>query len=259
MAKPSWEDLPARREEALNALAYFTRLRFAGRAALHPGDLAKSAWAFPLIGLAIGVAGTIIYDLAALVGIPPLVSGLLAIGATAIISGGLHEDGLAHSVEGLSGGHSVEERLETMRAGHIGVYGIVAIILSVGLRGAALAMLGSALGMLGVVAGLVAAHALARGLLAPALLWGKPAAHDTLDAGTPRPINAGIAVAIGLLIAILAMGFMPALLALILAGAAMALVLYAARARAGGYTGEVLGAMEQAGEIVILLVAAVWA
>jgi len=259
MAKPSWEDLPARREEALNALAYFTRLRFAGRAALHPGDLAKSAWAFPLIGLAIGVAGTIIYDLAALVGIPPLVSGLLAIGATAIISGGLHEDGLAHSVEGLSGGHSVEERLETMRAGHISVYGIAAIILSVGLRGAALAMLGSALGMLGVVAGLVAAHALARGLLAPALLWGKPAAHDTLDAGTPRPINAGIAVAFGLLIAILAMGFMPALLALVLAGAAMALVLYAARARAGGYTGEVLGAMEQAGEIVILLVAAVWA
>jgi len=120
-------------------------------------------------------------------------------------------------------------------------------------------MLGSALGMLGVVAGLVAAHALARGLLAPALLWGKPAAHDTLDAGTPRPINVGIAVAFGLLIAILAMGFMPALLALVLAGAAMALVLYAARARAGGYTGEVLGAMEQAGEIVILLVAAVWA
>jgi adenosylcobinamide-GDP ribazoletransferase len=259
MAMPSWEDMPIRREEALNALAYFTRLRFDGRGALRPGALAESAWAFPLIGLAIGVAGTIVYDIAALLGVPPLVSGLLAIGATAIISGGLHEDGLAHTAEGLSGGHSAEERLETLRAGHLGVYGILAIVLSVGLRGAALAALGNDLGMLGVVAGLVAAHTLARGLLPPALLWGRKAAQDGLDAGTPSLVNVGISVGIGFLVAILAMGFKPALVALILAGLAMAAVLFAAQARAGGYTGEVLGAMEQAGEIVILLVAAAWA
>jgi len=112
---------------------------------------------------------------------------------------------------------------------------------------------------MGVCAGLVAAHTLARGLLPPALLWGKPAAHDTLDAGTPSLVNAGISVAIGFLVAILAMRFTPALVALALAGLAMAAVLFAAQARAGGYTGEVLGAMEQAGEIVILLVAAAWA
>jgi len=260
MTMPSWEEmLPVRREEALNALAYFTRLRFAGREALPPGALAEASWSFPLIGLAIGVAGTIVYDLAALLGVPPLVSGLLAIGATAIISGGLHEDGLAHTAEGLSGGHSAEERLETLRTGQIGVYGILAIVLSVGLRGAALAALGTGLGMLGVVAGLVAAHSLARGLLPAALLWGNRAPQDALDAGTPSLTYTGIAAGIGLLIAILAMGFKPALLAFILAAVAMAAVLYAAQRRAGGYTGEVLGAMEQAGEIVILLIAAAWA
>jgi len=259
MTMPSWEDMPVRREEALNALAYFTRLRFDGRESLRPGALAESAWAFPLIGLAIGVAGTIVYDIATLFGVPALVSGLLAIGSTAIISGGLHEDGLAHTAEGLSGGHSAEERLETMRAGHLGVYGILAIVLSVGLRGAALAALGTTLGMAGAAAGLVAAHTLARGLLPPVLLWGQKAVPDEIESGTPSLAGVGLSVAIGFLVAILAMGFKPALAALILAGMAMALVLFAARARAGGYTGEVLGAIEQAGEIVILLVAAAWA
>ena len=76
--------------------------------------------------------------------------------------------------------------------------------------------------------------------------------------GLPRRF-AWAAAGLGALIALIALGLGAGIAALVFAGAAMALVAGLARRQIGGYTGDVLGAVEQAGEIVVLLAASSWA
>ncbi|WP_338317642.1 adenosylcobinamide-GDP ribazoletransferase, partial [Bradyrhizobium ottawaense] len=64
---------------------------------------------------------------------------LLALATTALITGALHEDGLADTADGLGGGRTRERKLEIMRDSRIGTYGVCALILSFGLRWSALA------------------------------------------------------------------------------------------------------------------------
>jgi adenosylcobinamide-GDP ribazoletransferase len=123
------------------------------------------------------------------------------------------------------------------------------------LRAAALAGIGEA-----VHAGLalIAAHAASRAALPLAMWTLAPARADGLGAATGRPRTslAIAALAIGLLITLAALGPARGAIAFGLAGAAMFGLGVLAYRRIGGYTGDVLGAFEQIGEIVILLTAA---
>jgi adenosylcobinamide-GDP ribazoletransferase len=133
---------------------------------------------------------------------------------------------------------------------------VLALVFSVGLRVAALAAL--PVPQIGVSA-LVAAHTVSRGLLPTLMLWLDPARSDGLgaEAGRPSPPGATTAALIGLLVAIVMLGFGRGLLAMLLAGIAMLVLALLARRRIGGYTGDTLGAAQQAGEIVMLLAASI--
>lgn len=251
-----WNDWAVRRAETLEALGFFTRLPFLARP-LEPRDgaPAEASWAFPLAGAVVGLCGAVIYAIAAALSQPPLLAGLLAVAATALITGGMHEDGVANTIERLVGRGDVADRL---RDGRHGTFGILGIVLSIGLRAAALAAVGTVHGA-GAIAGvLIAANALGRGLLPGVLRWLSPVGTGDFGAGRPEARNVAAAAGIALVIAVLGMGFKAGIVALLVAAAAVALTAWAAQRRIGGHDADALGAMEQAGEIAALLVAAAW-
>ena len=245
-------------EELRLALGFLTRLPLALPVPPPPGALAQAGWAFPLVGVVVGLLGGIAYSLAAALQLPALAAALVAIGVTVLLTGALHEDGLADTADGLGGGGSPGQKLAIMRDHHIGSYGVLALLFSVGLRAAALAAIGDG-GRVAAV--LMAAHALARGGLPVALYVLDPAREDGLGAaaGRPEAATAVIAAGIGVVVALLGLGIVAGVGGVIAAGLTMALVAWGARRQIGGYTGDVLGAIEQTGEIVILLAGAAWA
>jgi adenosylcobinamide-GDP ribazoletransferase len=243
--------------ELLLALRFFTRLPLGAAPAPEPGALARAAWAFPLVGAIVGIICAAAYTVADFLDFPRLAVALIAVGAGAVVTGALHEDGLADTADAW-GGRDPAERLAIMRDSRSGAYAIVAIVLSVALRVAAVAALP---GKGAALAAFVAAHAVARGGL-PAVLFLVPAARgDGLGASAGVPglgevlWSAGIAA----LIALIALGIVAGIGALVLAGLAMAAMAVLARRQIGGHTGDVLGAIEQKGETAMLLAAAAWA
>jgi adenosylcobinamide-GDP ribazoletransferase len=236
------------------AVAFFTRIPMAAPV----GDdwqLADSAWAFPLVGAGIGVVTAFAFLVAQLLGLGDWPAALLAVLAGIVLTGALHEDGLADTADGLAGGRDRAKKLEIMRDSRLGAFGVLALVLSVGLRAAALVELREA-----VYAGLalVAAHAGSRALVAVAMAALPPARSDGqgLAAGRPRSTPLVAAVAIAAAIGLAALGPVRGAVALALAAAAVCAVAALARRQIGGLTGDVLGACQQVAEIVMLLAAA---
>jgi adenosylcobinamide-GDP ribazoletransferase len=236
------------------AAGFLTRIPVAAAAA-ETGRLADAAWAFPLVGAGIGAVAAFVFLAAQLLGLGEWPRALLAVLAGLLLTGALHEDGLADAVDGLAGGRTREAKLAIMHDSRLGTFGGLALILSVALRAAALAELGQAF-----YAGLalVAAHALSRALLPAAMRLLAPARPDGLgvEAGQPATAAAITALLIGAAIALAALGPVRGALAFALAAAAVAAAAFTARRQIGGLTGDVLGALQQFAEITVLLAAA---
>ena len=105
------------------------------------GTIAKAAWAFPIAGIVVGLIGAVVYLFGLPNGLPPWPAAALSVAATMVITGCLHEDGLADTADGFGGGRTRELKLEIMRDSRIGAYGVCALVLSILLRVSALASL----------------------------------------------------------------------------------------------------------------------
>lgn len=239
--------------ELATALIWLTRLPVARLLPRNLPDLAQVAWAFPLVGLVVGLIAALPLVLGLCAGMPAPVAALLGIGAAILTTGGLHEDGLADFTDA-AGGATRERRLEIMRNSRIGSYGVLALVIVTGLRITALAALAghgagaAAAGLIGVAAASRAGMAAGLGLMPPARMDGLGR-----QAGRPAPRKTAVA----LLLAALALVLPATASGLPLASwAATALAIGAAQIwlarramRAiGGQTGDVLGAMQQVGE-----------
>jgi adenosylcobinamide-GDP ribazoletransferase len=238
-------------------LAFCTSLPLAHSTPVSGAEVARASWTFPIVGAVVGIIGGLIYWLADSVGLHPFVSGVLALAATVLATGCLHEDGLADTVDGFGGGATPDQKLEIMRDSSIGAYGATALALSLMLRAGAIASLADpAL----VAPALIAAHAGARATMPVFMRLVKRARHDGLsaDAGRPPLMSAVVAGLLGVIALGLCLGLVGALDALLLVASATGLMAWLCRSQIGGQTGDVLGALEQVSEIAILLVAAVW-
>ncbi len=213
--------------------------------------LADAALFFPVVGFGVGCAGGGAFWLATLIGLPALAAALIALAATAIVTGALHEDGLADMADGLAGRNAADS-IRIMRDSGAGAYGVLALVFGVGLRAAALAAIADPAAAL---AALVAVHGTSRAAL-PAIMRGFPPANETglgAAAGTPREVDVRLALVLAALVAIALLDGPAALTALGVSALAAWGVGGLARYRLGGYTGDVLGAVQQACEIAALL------
>ncbi len=246
--------LENRAEELKASIVFCTRLPLL-RATPRAGDsLSRAAWAFPVAGILVGLIGAIVYGMAHRFGLPPWPAAVLAVAATMLVTGCLHEDGLADTADGFGGGSTREQKLAIMRDSRIGVYGVCALTMSLVLRVGALASLPSAHA---VVWALIASHAAARATMPALMLLLPPARSDGLsfDAGRPPGESVAAAAVIGFLVLAICLHFGHGLLALIVVAAIVALVAWLATRQIGGQTGDVMGALEQVSEIAVLLVA----
>ncbi|KRW93930.1 adenosylcobinamide-GDP ribazoletransferase [Paracoccus sp. MKU1] len=238
--------------EAALALVWLTRLPVGRLLPATLPALAQAAWAFPLVGLAVGLIGAAVLALAAVAGLPAMVAALLAVGAMILATGALHEDGLADCADG-GGGATRERRLEIMRDSRIGSYGVLALVLIVGLRVAAIAALFGEPWL--AAAALVGLAAASRAGMAAGLGLMPPARPDGLGHAAGRPTRGAVMAALALGAAALLLPALclshpvPGWVALLVAVAAAQLWLARRAMRAlGGQTGDVLGAMQQMGE-----------
>ncbi|MBN8976631.1 MAG: adenosylcobinamide-GDP ribazoletransferase [Rhizobiales bacterium] len=209
----------------------------------------------PLVGIGIGLASGLVLLIATELW-NETIAAMLAVATSIALTGALHEDGFADTFDGFGGGFTVEKRLTIMKDSRIGTYGALALGLNVALRIAALAVLTSWQG----VAALIAAHAAARA--APAWVMTRLSYSGDVSAmkvayaeSRPRTDELQLGL-IFVLLAILPLTLIsaPAVAFGALLGVALAALLALwARRLIGGYTGDVLGGIEQAFEIGFLL------
>jgi adenosylcobinamide-GDP ribazoletransferase len=128
------------------AFSFLTVLPLGGTA---PAPRLGRAW-FPLVGVAVGAASGGVY-LGAAAALPRAAAAVLALGTAALLTGGLHLDGLMDAADGLLGGGTPEERMRAMREPGVGAFGVsVGILVLLG-DAACLASLGPGAGMAALV------------------------------------------------------------------------------------------------------------
>lgn len=230
------------------ALTFLTRLPVGGP----HRSLSACAWAFPIAGMAVGVTGGAIFWLAGWAGLPPWIAAFLTLTATALVTGALHEDGLADAADGLGAGGPVDRKLEIMRDSRIGGYGALALMLATGIKAAAIASLIP--GLTGAAA-IMAVHVLSRAALPGVMALLQPASTSGVAAGVGRP-GTGAAVIALILGAGAAFGLIGTCAGVVAIAAAIGTALVGGLLLArslGGYNGDTIGLLEQLCEIAIML------
>jgi len=204
---------------------------------------------FPAVGAVVGLLAGALF-LAISVVAHPLLAAVAAVAALAVLTGGLHLDGLVDAADGLFGGGDREQRLAIMRDPRAGAFGIVAVVLLLLGEVAALSGLRPVRGLLA----LITAGTLSRwgvlGLVV-ALPYARPEGLGRASAGGHRVLDLAVGTALALVV--FALDWKRA-------GLAVALVLVStlgigllARARIGGATGDIYGAAAEVGQLAALL------
>ncbi|NBZ87255.1 adenosylcobinamide-GDP ribazoletransferase [Stagnihabitans tardus] len=232
----------------LLAVQFLTRLPVSP--AYSEAAMAASPRWYPAAGVLVGAVGALVWGLAPW---PPLVSALVTLAVMVAVTGGLHEDGLADTFDGLGGVRPKERAMEIMRDSRIGTYGVLALVVSLGVRGAGFAEL-QALPFV-----LVAGAAASRG----AMVWAMATSRYARATGAGSAVAGGIDAATVRVAAVtVALALVPLLFVLPLGQVALGLLglglgAWAIRAwyqrRLGGYTGDCLGAVQQCAEIGFIL------
>jgi len=237
----------------LCALQFMTRLPTPRLAGFQPDWIARSAPYYPVVGWVVGVLSATAL-LAASHFWPGLPAAIIAIVTGLLVTGGFHEDGLADTADGLGGGQTPARRLEIMKDSRIGAYGVLALWSVLTLKVVLLATLPPLQGALALVLIHGAGRAAAASVMA-SLAYARDPDQAKLGPSpmTVRPQEAAIALVLG--VAPMAFWSSPlqaaAGLGLAAIGAAgLALV---SRRLIGGFTGDVLGGVEQLAELGLLL------
>ena len=257
------------------ALGYFTRLPVPAWVAWSPERLARAGAWLPLVGWVVGFAGAgALYALAQV--LPASLAVILSMALTIRLTGAFHEDGFADSCDGLGGGWDKAQVLAIMKDSRIGSYGTIGMVLMLLAKAAALVELaepaalaslaGSAASVLpadpmspgvDVALALLVAHPLSR-LAATVVMHHLPyvrADDSAKSAAVARPLapaELALAAACGLL-PLLLLPPASALGALLAAAAVTVWTARLFRRQLGGYTGDLLGATQQASELSIYL------
>ena len=231
----------------LGAVQFLTRVPIRLRSA---PDLAACVPWFPVVGGLVGaVTGGLVAGLMEVV--PATVAAALGVIVGVMITGAFHEDGLADTADAL-GGFTPERRREILKDSRHGSYGVAAMCSTIVLRIVCIASLGPA----AAFAGLVAAHTLGRGAAVAVMGTAPPVPATGLGADYTRGLSSSriiLGVLAALVITTITTGWWVTPLAGAAAIGAVAVAALARRAF-GGVSGDILGAVEQVGECLVLVV-----
>ena len=208
---------------------------------------------FPVVGAVIGLVAAAVYAAGSLA-MSPFLAGALTVATTVLLTGALHEDGLADSADAWGGATTREQALRILRDPQHGTYGVLALALGVVVRVAALASLTP----IAAVTILPVVHAVSRGALVPLLWVSPPVRRDGLASELAPQVSVGdVVLALVVMLAIggslVALWIIPAAL---VTAATVTLVRSVAMRRIGGITGDILGAAQQLVEFALLVLLA---
>ena len=256
---------PGRRAAGLDpvllCLGTLTALPVPAPALVNRSAAGRAMLLAPLAGVVPGAGAAAVAWAAGRAGLAPLPSAVLAIASVALLTRGLHLDGLADTADGLTASYRRADALAAMRGGETGPAGAAALVLVLTLQVAALAQALTGSAGAGPVAVLVAAVA-ARATVPVACTRGIPAARSeglgALVAGTVPPVAAagcvaGVAALSALAVAAAGLPWWRGPVAVLAAVLVAAAVLRRATTRFGGITGDVLGACVEVGTAAALV------
>ncbi len=209
------------------------------------GDLGRAAGYFPAVGF---LLGGILYgvwwgfDLF----LPPLIAAVLVIILWAVLTGGLHLDGLADCGDGVLAAVSRERRLEILKDSRVGAFGAITLVLHLFLKIALVASLTNPLG-------LILAPVVARWLLLPTAKrpLARPGGMGAEFAATIAPRAMWLGALFPLILGA-GLGW-AGVLGVVSAVMMMMLIWRLAQNRLGGITGDVFGLVVEMGETAVLL------
>lgn len=244
----------------LSALQFFTRIPVPAWVGHSAEQLNQAARYFPAVGLVVGGFSAAVWWCTARI-LPLHIALLLSMTAGILITGAFHEDGLSDFIDGFGGGHAREIILAIMKDSRVGVYGVIALILSVLLKFSLLLQLGSQSFSTALTV-LIAGHVISR-LLAASLLYTQHYVRDD-DSARAKPAAQSMShqsFSIALLFGAIAVAILlcagvsfPALISAL--ATSLLMRVYLARLikkTLGGYTGDCLGAVQQLTELAFYL------
>ena len=244
----------------LLALQFLTRLPVGFGRFYSSERMAAAVRYYPLVGLLVGGLSAGVFFLSHLM-FPDWIAVLLAIAAGLLLTGAFHEDGLADTFDGVGGGLTRERALEIMKDSRLGTYGTLAIVIALALKAGALIALAPEL----IIAAFIAGHGLSR--LSSVLTIAT--SRYVRDEGMGKPVAGGVSPA-SLAVALMTGGVIIMVWCLFQAPVALAwagtglvaghlLMRLFFEPKLGGYTGDTLGAVQQASEIGFYLGLVAWA
>ncbi len=246
-------------DDTARSVAFLSRVPMPQRHFIgYDGRLSRAVRAFPLAGVLIVLPAAALAAMLSAIHAPPALLAIATLALQVLVTGALHEDGLSDSADGIGGGRDRDSALAIMKDSRAGSYGVVALILSFGLRAAAIAALAAALTPSGLGMALLAVAAASR----TAMVWHwsllPPARRDGVAASVGEPESRAtlFALASGILIAVLLLLPHTTLHAILLALAAAVLAVLVfnrmALGKIGGHTGDTIGATQQLAEMSVL-------
>jgi adenosylcobinamide-GDP ribazoletransferase len=241
-------------QDIASAFQFLTRLPL-NWLPYRPDALPRAAKYFPLVGLAVGAAAAGLYRLLS-PHLPIAVIAFMIVLCSTLVTGGLHEDGLADAADAFGGGWNRQQVLAIMKDSRIGSYGALALLFSVAGRVLLLAYIPAG----NFVKYVISAEILCRWVMLPlgAALAGARG-QDGQGARIARHVS-GVSLAVGTLISLGVVGFMLQQSAIWPVAAASAVTLLSGlyyNKRIGGITGDCFGATSQV-TLLAVYFCAVW-
>jgi adenosylcobinamide-GDP ribazoletransferase len=213
-------------------------------------SLSRSAKYFPIVGALIGGSAALLHRILA-PHLPRLITALFVVVYLVLITGGLHEDGLADSADAFGGGANPEQILLILRDSRIGAYGAAALTLSLVAR----LLLLASLPLTEIAHYLIVAHLLSRWTILP-LSYFLPSPRTDGQGVRIAKLTSGGTLAAGTLFSLAVAIFLLQTHAIAPIVSAIVIVLFSAlyyRRRIGGVTGDCFGATAQLSEIGVYL------
>jgi adenosylcobinamide-GDP ribazoletransferase len=240
-----------------SAIIFLTRIPIPwDKISSEPPDISSSQWSFPIVGSFIGLVTALITIVGIQLGFNSLIAACIGIGSSVLLTGALHEDGLADTFDGFGGGKTLEKKIAIMKDSTLGTYGTSSLIFNYLLRIAALSSISSHLEIICIC---VLASSSGRTSIVILRKISTPFS-EVSSANTLQPANMKV---ITTCLLVCSSFFLFFGLAFLFIGLLMIILIpivvsYLAKKQVGGINGDILGACAIKTELIFFLVTSTW-